>query len=165
MAVQIRVHDSAAGTAHSNSTDEASLARKLFAANELVPGKVYLIKGAARATATNSTDTATMRLRFGTSSTVTSNTAVGVSQAVDVADNDVAIVDAILTVHSKTRAVLHGFISDCDASNSQALVSHFVSILTIAADTAYYLDFTADWSAASASDSIQSEAWDVIEVA
>lgn len=153
----------AAGTAHSNSTTEASLARKTFSAGELQPGKVFDIRGAARVTASNSTDTVTMALRFGTSTTVTSNTAVGSSAAVDAADSDVAIVDAKLEVQTATRAVISGYISDSDANGSK-LMQEFMSILTIDASVPSYLDFTADWSVASSSNSIQAEQFLVTEL-
>lgn len=164
MSVQIRQQATAAGTALTNSTTETSLARKAFAANELVPGKVYLISGAVRATATNSTDTLLCRLRFGTSSTPSSNTAAAAANAVDVADSDVAIVHAVLSVQTSTRAVIHGYLSDADAAGSK-LLCQFATILTIAADTAYNLDLTGTWSVASASNSCQAEAFSVTEIA
>jgi hypothetical protein len=152
-----------AGTAHTNSTDEASLARKAFAADELSKGKIYKFFGAFRATATNSTDTLTPRIRFGTSGTVTSNTEIGVGSAVDVANDDTFIVDGYLHVQSATRAVFHGLISDCDADGSK-LLNSFYQVFTIAAGTAYNLDITADWSVANAGNSVQAEAFGVIEL-
>lgn len=161
MSLKVVQTDSAAGTAHSNSTTETSIARKIFAADELKPGQVWQFDCAVRATATNGTDTLTLAVRFGSSSTVTSNTACASSAAVDVADNDIAIVRGFLHVHSTTRAVLSITMSDCDAEGTMAM-EQYVEILTIAAGTAYYLDVTADWSAASASNSVQSEAWAVL---
>lgn len=160
--LRIRKVDAAAGTAHTNSTTEASLARYAFAADELTAGKVYLFNAAIRATATNSTDTLTIAVRFGSSSTVTSNTACASSAAVDVADNDIAVVSGWLHVMSATRAVMVVQMSDCDAEGTMAM-EQYTEILTIAAGTAYYLDVTGDWSVASASNSCQSEAWAVVE--
>jgi hypothetical protein len=154
----------AAGTAHSNSTTEASLASHSFSAGSLTPGKVYLIRGGARATATNGSDTATMRIRWGTSDTVASNTEVGVGAAVDVADNDVSTFTADLICQTATRAVLTGVLFDCDATNTADAGQHFASILTIDQATAYRFDFTCDWSAASSSNSIQAEGFVVVEI-
>jgi len=151
----------AAGTAHSDSTTEASIARKIFAANELKPGQVWQFDCALRATATNSTDTLTVAVRFGSSATVTSNTACATSAAVDVANDDLSIVRGFLHVHSATRAVLTILMSDCDAEGTMA-AEQYVEILTIAADTAYYLDVTADWSVASSGNSVQAEAFAVL---
>lgn len=159
----IRKQISAAGTALSNSTTETSLAKHTFFPGALTPGKVYQILGSARATATNSTDTAQMRVRFGSSTTVSSNTAVGAASAVDVANDDVSIVIGYLIAQTTTRAVFLGVLSDCDA-NASKLVGSGSTILTIDQSTTYYLDLTAVWSVASASNSIQAEAFTVVEI-
>ncbi len=164
MGYRIISQDSAAGTVHSNSTTETAIGRKLFAAGSLLPGKSYRIVGAARTPSTNGSDTVTMALRFGTSATSASNTSVAASAAVDVANDDIAIVDCTLQVQSTTRAVAHGVISACDAAGTTGILTPFSTILTIAADTAYYLDWTADWSAAHADNDIQSEAFCVVEI-
>lgn len=164
MSLQLRQIASGAGTALSDSTTETSLARKTFAANELSEGKLFRFGGAVRATATNSTDTLAIGLRFGSSTTPGSNTACAASAAVDVANNDAAIVDGIIEVQSATRAVIYGTISDVDAEGSK-LQATFFEILTIAADTVYYLDLTGTWSVASASNSCQAEAFHVVEAA
>lgn len=153
---------SAAGTALTNSTTETSLARKAFSADELLPGKVYRFAGAVRATATNSTDTLALGVRFGTSDTPGSNTACAASAAVDVVNDDVGMVDGILEVQSATRAVIYGTLSDVDAEGSK-LQATFFQVLTIAAGTAYNLDLTGTWSVASASNSCQAEAFHVVE--
>jgi len=161
MSIRVVQADSAAGTAHSNTTTEGSIARKLFGAGELQPGQVWMFECAVRATATNSTDTLVIAVRFGSSSTVTSNTACGTTTAVDVANDDIALVRGTLHVHSTTRAVMTITMCDIDAEGTMAM-EQYVEILTIAAGTAYYLDVTADWSVASASNSVQSEAWAVL---
>jgi hypothetical protein len=156
--------DLAVGTTHADSTTEASLARKVFSANALSPGKIFRFTGAFRVYDNNSTDTLVPRVRFGTTSaTPASNTECGVGLAVDVADDDVFLVDGYLHVQTTTRAVIYGFLTDCDAEASR-LVGTFFEILTIAADTQYYLDITADWSVAHADNEVQSEAWAVYEV-
>lgn len=162
MGLRVKKINTGAGTAHSNSTDETSVARYQFAADELTPGKVFLFSAAVRATATNSTDTLTIAVRFGSSSTVTSNTACATSAAVDVANDDVSVVHGWLHVQSATRAVMVVMMTDCDAEGTMA-AENYTEILTIAAGTSYYLDVTADWSVANAGNSCQAEAWSVIE--
>lgn len=153
----------AAGTAVSNTTTETSMATWSIAANELQPNKVYRISGAVRSTATNSTDTLAVTIRFGTSATMASNTSVFATAAVDQVNDDVAIFAFDLHVHSNTRAVVSGFISDADAEGSKLLGSVY-QVLTIAKDTAYRLDITATWSVANAGNSCQAEAFSVLEL-
>lgn len=160
----IRTLQAARGTEHENTTVEGSIASHTFAAGSLTPGKIFDISGAMIVVDNNSTDTLTLRLRFGTSTTVTSNTACGASNAVDVADNDFAAISAKLHVVSSTRAVLSGWISGADAANAEACYP-IMQVLTIAAETAYYLDWTADWSVAHADNECAAESFAVIEIA
>lgn len=153
----------AAGTALSNSTTETSLASWAIPADSLTPGKVYLISGGVRVTAQNSTDTLALGVRFGTSATMSSNTAVGASTAVDAAVSDLATFSFFLHCHSATRAVITGTMSDVDAEGTVAM-ENYQEILTIATGTAYRLDVTGTWSVASASNSCQAEAFSVIEI-
>lgn len=155
----------AVGTAVSNTATESSLASYAFAAGALLPGKSYRARCGVRATATNGTDTLALGVRFGTTSaTPASNTSCGASAAVDVANNDVAIVDVQIDVHSTTRAVATVLMAEPDATGTIAIKSFGPTVLTIAAETAYYLDVTCTWSAASASDSAQAETWVVTEL-
>ena len=162
MAARIVAMDSAAGTAVTNTVTETSAARKIFAANELTAKKVYDFECIVRATATNSTDTLLARVRFGTSATPASNTSCAVNTAVDVANDMFCVVRGRIHVHSATRAVLTAVINDFGADPVAGKV--YSEILTIAADTAYYLDVSLVWSVADAGNSAQSEAFTVIEV-
>lgn len=153
----------AAGTALTNSTTETSLARKAFVANELSAGKIYEFEALIRVTAQNSTDTLAVGVRFGTSSTPGSNTAVGATTAVDAAVSDLAVVRGRIHVHSTTRAVVILTMSDADAEGTMAL-ENYGEILTLAAGTAYNLDVTGTWSVASASNSVQCESFSVTEL-
>lgn len=164
MGVRILAMNTAAGTAHSNSTDEGSLARYQFAAYALQPGTIIEFECSARATSTNSTDTLTIAVRWGSSATVTSNTACATSGAIDAANDDVCVVRGRLHVHSTTRAVMTVYLHDPDAEGTTS-VEAYSEILTLVAGTAYYLDVTADWSVASASNSVQAEAWSVVQIA
>jgi hypothetical protein len=156
--------NSAAGTAVSNTTTMTSLAKWSIPADTLTPGKMYLITGSVRSTATNSTDTLVVTATFGTNATLpASNTACSASAAVDQANDDVCVYSLVLHVQSTTRAVLSGILSDSDAEGSKLLASAY-QILTIAAGTAYYFDVAATWSVASASNSCQAESFAVVEV-
>jgi len=150
------------GTEHENTTTEGSIARKIFVANELSPGKVYHFGATVEVVDNNSTDTLTLAVRFGSSSTVTSNTAVATSAAVDVADADQAVISGWIEVHSTTRAVIAIMMSEADAIGTISMKSH-KAVLTIAADTAYYLDVTADWSVAHADNEVAADSFYVSE--
>lgn len=154
----------AVGTAVTNTTTETSLARYAFPANHLQPGKSYRARCGIRTPSTNSTDTLTLKVRFGSSSTPGSNTSCAASAAVDVANDDVAQVDIQIDVQSSTRAVITVMMAECDAIGTITMKNQGPTVLTIAADTAYYLDVTATWSAASASDQAQAETWVVTEL-
>lgn len=162
MSLKIVQFSTAAGDAHTNTTTEGSLARKQFAVGELLPGKVYEFECVLRATDNNSTDTLTIAVRFGTSSTVTSNTAIATSTAIDTADNDISVVRGRIYVQSATRYVFSVYMPDPDAEGIGVEAYH--SIFTAAADTAYYLDVTADWSVAHADNDVQAEVFAVFEM-
>lgn len=138
----------AEGTEHENTTTEGSIARRQFAAGELLPGKVYRFSCGIVVNDNNSTDTLIARVRFGTSSTVTSNTEIAVaSNAVNVEDADVAWVRGEIHVHSATRIVFLCTVPDIDATGTISDKSS-LKVFTSAADTAYYFDVTLDWSVA-----------------
>ncbi len=150
MAYLIAQMNTAIGTVHGDSTTETSIARKAFAIGELQPGKIYGFECGIIVSSSNSTDTLVAAVRFGSSSTVTSNTAIATSAAVDVANGDVSLVRGTLHVHTATRIVFGVTCPDVDAVMTIADKSTVV-VFTSVADTAYYLDVTLDWSVASAS--------------
>jgi hypothetical protein len=150
------------GAEHENTTTEGSIARKIFVANELSVGKVYMFDCGVEVNDNNSTDTLVIAVRFGSSSTVTSNTAVATSAAVDVADADQAVVRGWITVESTTRAVISVLLSEPDAIATISAKAH-KTVVTIAPNTAYYLDVTADWSVAHADNEVAADSFSVIE--
>jgi len=165
MSYKVRTFSTAEGTEHENTTTEGSIARHLFGAGELLPGKIYGFECGVVVNDNNSTDTLTLALRFGTSATVTSNTAIATSGAVDVADADVGLVKGTLHVQSATRIVFHVQIADPDAIGTITLDNHGPVLFTSAAETAYYLDVTADWSVAHADNEVAAMSWAVWEIA
>lgn len=158
----IRTFASAEGAEHENTTDEGSIAKHTFTADSLQAGKVFDFRCAIVVNDNNSTDTATLAVRFGSSTTVTSNTACGTSNAIDVADADLAVITGHVACHTATRAVVYGLISAPDAANVQAAYP-FYTVVTIAAGTTYYLDITADWSVAHADNELAAADFHVIE--
>lgn len=162
--LRIAQFSTAEGTEHENTTTEGSIARKIFTAGELQPGKVYGFSCGLIVNDNNSTDTLLARVRFGSSSTVTSNTEIGVgANAVDVADGDVAWIRGEIHVQSATRAVFHATVPDVDASGTIADKSS-VAVFTLVEGTTYYLDVTADWSVAHADNEVAAASWAVFEI-
>jgi hypothetical protein len=137
------------GAEHENTLVEGSFYRKVFAANELQPGKVYPFSCPVIVNDTNSTDTLTIAVRFGTSAVPASNTLCGAGSAINVEDADVGVAFGWVEVHSTTRAVVYGGISGPDTNGTVALLG-FAAVVTIAPNTAYNLDVTGDWSVANA---------------
>lgn len=154
--------DAAAGTPVGGTATEGSVARYAFGMGELQPGRVIEYECVVRATATVGADTLRVRVRFGTSGTVTANTAIATGNATDVADNAIVLVRGTIHVQSDTRMIHAVRMDDPPAATGSATpFSHYVAYVSTA-DTAYYLDVTADWSTANAN-SAQSECWVVYE--
>lgn len=154
--------DVAAGTAVASTGTEGSVARMAFGAGELQPGRIITYECLVRATATVGTDTLQVRVRFGDNSTVTSNTAVAAGTATDVANNNVVLVRGTIHIQTATRFVHAIQMDDPPAGTGTAAPKTFFNAFTAVADTAYYLDVTADWNTANAN-SAQSECWAVWE--
>lgn len=83
-----------ATTALTNSTTHAVLESTTIPAFSLEEGKVFELRGAVKATATNSTNTLQARVKIGP--TTLTGTTVADSGAVDVADNDTMVFDLVL---------------------------------------------------------------------
>lgn len=153
----------AEGAEHENTTTEGSLARYAFPAGALTPGKVYDFECGVVVNDNNSTDTLTLAVRFGSSSTVTSNTAIATSAAVDVADADVAIVRGSIHCQSATRLVFFVEMAEPDAIGTITMKNQGPVLFTSVANTAYYLDVTGDWSVAHADNEAAAMAFSVTE--
>lgn len=163
MAYRLVQFSTAEGAEHENTTTEGSIARKAFSAGELLPGKIYGFSCGVIVNDNNGSDTLTLAVRFGTSSTVTSNTAIATSGAVDSADGDVAYIRGEMHVQSATRIVFMVTCPDPDAVMTIADKSTVV-LFTSAAETAYYLDVTCDWSAAHADNEVAAMSFAVWEI-
>ena len=149
----------AAGTSHENSTDEASMSQYIIPAKTLVAGSTIRFWAAGVVEDNNSTDTLTMAVRLGTSTTVTSNTAVFSTAAVDVADDDIYCLQGMIqirTAGSSGTAVAMMSYQDSDATGT-APKWNYKSSFAVDTTSALYLDITGDWSVAHADNEANSE--------
>lgn len=154
----------AAGTAHTNSTDETAVATYSFPANAMQKAKVYGFECLVRATATNSTDTLTGKLTIvdsvGTYTVLTTS-------AVDVANGNYYSIRGTLTVRdtpSTTSAVQASVVYSDPGANGTAVKAAYSS-LSLDTTAAMTLNVTADWSVANAGNSCQAEVFNVWEIA
>ena len=149
----------AAGTSHENSTDEASMSQYIIPAKTLVAGSTIRFWAAGVVEDNNSTDTLTMAVRLGTSTTVTSNTAVFSTAAVDVADDDIYCLQGMIqirTAGSSGTAVAMMSYQDSDATGTAPKWNYKASF-AVDTTSALYLDITGDWSVAHADNEANSE--------
>ena len=148
--------NTAASTAISNTATETAFSTVYNTpANSLTAGTVVRIRFHGIATSTNSTDTLTIKLKIGGSTTNTTGTAVITTSAVDVANNDIFTGYAELVIRTDGASgtmVACGLYSDPGAQGSTCKA---FSLASTAIDTtvAQPIKVTATWSAASASDS------------
>ncbi len=166
--------DVAAGTTHTNSTTEASIARRLFAAGDLQVGMRYAFECGVIVGSAQSTDTVLLAVRFGSSATVTSNSLNSIVGFGLTNINGAAIVGTIAGVitgnayltllDAATGIVIMGEMAECDAISTMTM-KPFVYVFTSVANTAYYLDISADWSVAHADNQIASAGWAVDQIA
>jgi hypothetical protein len=154
---------SAIGSAHTNTTTEGSIARYAFGVGELLPGRVIHWSVGARVSNVAPGDTLTMRVRFGTSATVTANTPILTGDAVTVAVDDGVVGSGEIHIQSTTRYVHLALVDNPHATGATRDTTGTCTVFTAVADTAYYLDITCDWNAASASDIVAAECWAVWE--
>lgn len=157
--------ETAQGTVHTNSTDEAVLGSVTFPARWFQPGKVIKARAMVRAVSTNSTDTLTLYARFGAAALT--GTAIYTSAAVDVADDDISVIDIEIVCRdadssSTFAAVCIG--SDCDAAGI-ATDAQASMLTAVDCTAALYLAITGDWSVAHADNQAALESLTVFEAA
>lgn len=163
--MQLYSVETAAGTAHTNSTDEAVLGSVEFPANWWQAGKVVRARAVVRVTDNNSTDTLTLYARFGAAALT--GTAFYTSAAVDSADSDIAVLDIELVCRdsdSSSTFVTSAFGCNPDAAGEAADV-HASLISSVDCTASTYLGITGDWSVAHADNSVQLESLTVYEAA
>lgn len=157
MPTRLLAAEIAAGTALTNSTAETVLGSYTIPAYSMQVGKVYRVRAAVIATATNSTDTLAVNVRLGT--VTLTGTVLAAAAATDVADNNVTIIDLVGTVRS-----ISGTGAAACTSSWCGTVTAFGAEGTGTARAAYeidttdnavanFLQITGTWSVASASNS------------
>jgi hypothetical protein len=149
----------AAGTAHTNSTDETALSSYTIPANTLVAGSTIRVWAWGIATATNSTDTLTTALRLGTSATITSNELIYTSAAIDSVNNDIFCLQAVIQVRTAGAtgtAVAMISYQDPDLPGT-APKWNVKGSFTLNTTDANFLELSADWSVANAGNSCRSD--------
>jgi len=148
--------NTAASTAISNTTDEALFDTQYsIPANSLRPGQLIKIRYQGIATATNSTDTLTIVLRIGG----LAGTALLTHAATDVANNNVFSGEyelIIRTVGATGTMVGCGTKKNVPAAEGTATYADdILASTTIDTTAAQIIGVTADWSVASASNSVR----------
>lgn len=151
----------AAGTAHTNSTDETVLASATIAANTIKAGTRVRIRFKARVTADNGATTLTGRLRFGT--TTLTGTELIVTSATDTASGHLFMGEFWLTGRAapgpSSAIVGNGWFNQPAAAGG-ALVTANLNTTNFATNGALRVELTAAWSAADAN-SVQAEEFSV----
>ena len=139
----------AASAAVTNTTTETNFDKTYsIPANKLKAGDVLWIRAQVIATATNATDTLTLRIKLG-------STTIVATAAVDVADNDIGVLDVFVlfrTVGASGTMVAMGFVSLGVPGTATARP---VSLASTDVDTtaAIVAAVSAAWSVASAGNS------------
>lgn len=152
--------DTAAGTAHTNSTTETAVASYTFGPGDLESGSVVEWECVVRATATNSTDTLTLVAYFGGT---TLTTAIATLNAVDVADNDLVVFKGTITVRDADASGTYvaSTLTQNPAATGAGTLEFHNTIESVDFTGSLLLEVGADWSVASASNSCQTETFNV----
>lgn len=139
----------AASTAVTNTTTETKFDKSVtLPANTLKVGDVIKVRAQVIATSTNSTDTLDIQLRLNTTDVIATG-------AVDVANNDIAIIDfelVIRTVGASGTYVGAGYVS-LGAAGTVTAKAQFKASTAIDTTAAQEVNVSATWSVASASNS------------
>lgn len=147
----------AASAAVTNTTTQTAFDKAVtIPANTLKVGDVIRVTAQAIATATNSTDTLNVTLRIGTTDVIATG-------AVDVANNDVAVIMAelvIRTVGASGTFVAAG-LTAIGAAGTATARPQIKASTAIDTTADLSVNATATWSVASASDSVRLDVMDV----
>lgn len=145
----------AASAAHTNTTTEALFdAQYSIPANTLKAGTVIKVRYQGIATATNSTDTLTIKLYIGG----LSGTAILTGTATDVADNNIFAGEALIQIRTAGASgtlVAVGTHTDVPAASGTAThgICEITASTTIDTTAAQVIGVGADWSVAHAGNS------------
>ncbi len=152
--------DTAAGTSHTNSTDEAVLTSYVIPAATLKAGSTVHVRWGARVTVNNSTTTLTGRLRLG--ATTLTGTALVTTSAVDVDVDHWFTGEFVFTASAApgSAVAITGVGFSSLGAVGAACSQQFLTPTNFATSGALRLELTGDWSAADAN-AVQSEFWHV----
>jgi len=140
--------DVAAGSTTATSDAENECTEYVIPANTLVAGSTIRVRWVTLSGTIDAsgTDTLICRLRFGSSTTASSNTECAVSTAVDQAANDFSVGDMVIQIRTATTAVAFGTIADSDALGSKLVSAQFEPSFTIDTTVANYINVTTQFS-------------------
>jgi hypothetical protein len=136
-----------------NTTDETDFDEQCtIQANTLKPGDIILVKAAVIVNDQNSTDTCLIKFYIGGTAYITTN-------AVDVADNDIALVDVLIkvrTIGATGTMVVYGIASDTDAegAGSVQMGHQYAAIASIDTTSDITIKLSATWSVAHADNEV-----------
>lgn len=150
-----------AGTALTNSVAETSLGSASIPAYGMAAGKIYRVRGSVRVTAQNSTDTLTVKVRFGTT-TLTGDVLV-TSAAADAVVGDVVYFDLDLVCRAASYVARGTFASLGQPGTPTVRTVHAIVANSNAA--AHLVEVTGQWSVANVGNSCQLETFELYEVA
>lgn len=134
--------DVAAGSTTATSDAENECTEYVIPANTLVAGSTIRVRWVTATSASAGSETLITRLRFGSSTTASSNTEVAVNTAVDQTNGDFSVGDMIIQVRTSVTAVAFGTISDSDALGSKLVSAQFEPSFTIDTTVANYVNVT-----------------------
>ena len=142
----------AASTALTNSSTETTLDSIALQADELRAGDVVEFFAQGIATATNSTDTLQIKVKF-------ASTVIALTAAVDVADNDVWILHGMMTVRTSGPSGTFVSAAFVQLGVEATATARMDIVASTAIDTTAALTFavTGTWSVASASNSCRND--------
>ncbi len=152
----------AAGTTHTNSTDEAVLCSATFPANFWQAGKVVKARALVTVDSSNSTDTLTAVARFGAAALT--GTAIGTTSALDVADADLVVCDVELFCRTGGSAgVIVATVLMSEDAAGTAAGAHGSVVTAVDCTAATYVSVTGDWSVAHADNQATAQSFVVLE--
>lgn len=164
--LQMRTADGTALTASSTETVLDSIA---LPPGSLGNGKQIRISGVVIATATNSTDTLTVKAYHHTAAAVASGTALGTSGAVDAANNDTCNFEIIVSAQSAQGStsgtlVVTGYMSAVGAEGTVTQRGVYQKLTAVDLTATQYLGVTAQWSSTNSGNSCVIQMFDVVEI-
>ena len=144
----------AAGTAHTNSTTETLLGSFSIPADTLKAGSVIKVRYQGIATATDSTDTLTIKLYIGG----LTGTALLTGTATDVANNNIFAGEAMIVIRTAGASgtlVAVGTHTEVPAASGTAVhdITEITASTTVDTTAAQVVGVGADWSVATAANS------------